>query len=155
MNSTGFCFCKNLIEAAATYRPLRDYCAYKFKKQPVFYFQADENNPPAKADMPLVVFHNFAADDNEPTTTERVISIGCAIEDEDVDTSNDFAKGMYKVFETIEIFERHVFNAVKAYMDTRAEYGESILGNNGMAIKGFYPQFHAARTLNIVTQRET
>ena len=151
---TAYCFCKDLIKSVSLYGPLQDFCSYKFGKQPVFYFQADEYNPPSKDDMPFVVFYNTTANDEEPTTVERALTIGSAIQDEVIDTENDFIKLMYEGYKTIEIFDRHVLDAVKAFMETRISLGDSILGTNSLLIKGFYPQFHGVRTLQIVSQRE-
>lgn len=154
MIKTAYSFCEGLIKAASAYAPLQEFCANRFGKQPVFYFQADEHNPPSKDDMPFVVFYSADVNDEEPTTIERAIIIGSAIEDKEIETANDFAKGLFKGYETLEIFDRHVLNAVKCYLSDRAQYGDSILGTSSLLMKGLYPHFHGVRTLQIVTQRE-
>ena len=141
-----------MIEAIAAYAPLQEYSAYKFGKQPVFYFQADESNPPAKNDMPFVVLYSDSADYSEPQAIIRPVVIGCAVEDQEIDDDNDFAKGMYKGFETAETFERHVFDAIECFLQ-ESEQNCSILDAGEAVIKAYYPHFHSVRQLRIITER--
>jgi hypothetical protein len=149
--STAYCLCKNLIEAIAAYGPLQEFSAYKFQKQPVFYFEADESNPPATADMPFVVLYASSADYSEPGALVREIAVGVAIEDSE-NESSDAAKGMYKGFETAEVFERHVYDAIDCYLQ-ESEQNCSILDAGNSQLKAYYPYFHCVRQKRIITER--
>lgn len=148
---TGYNLCVNLLQAIATNATLVAYCNTKFSKQPKLYYAVDELNPPSKDDAPFICLWQDSAEFSEPTTINRSLVIGCVVSDSTLETGTYVTKG-YKGFDTIENFERLVFNAVDAYIK-EASMNVSILELGDAVYKHYYPLFHSVRRMQIITER--
>lgn len=150
---TGYEIVRDLIKSVGNNTAIRNFCAERFDKQPVFYLAADEHDPPAKEKAPFVMFWQESADYNsEPGAIIRPLGVGCVVEDKATD-SDEFIEKAYCGFETIEAFEALVYAAIETYLDESLQTS-SIIDAGEVVFKHYYPFFHAVRQLRISTVRE-
>lgn len=147
---TGYCLCRQLIQAIGRNAALQEYCLSKFNKQPKFFFAVDENNPPSKDDAPFIMLWQDSKSEEEPISVNRPVGLGCVIKDETV-TKDDYIDAAYDGYGTIEEFEALAYAAINCWLQSNESLGFSELQSGDVNFKGFYPHFHSARLMRVIT----